>query len=66
MEGVYRALSVAVGTHIFRRVETPMLIADKVTTWHQYTCSGFWVEVRTPEESKLMNRNSLHFFIVFS
>ncbi|XP_026639630.1 sperm flagellar protein 2 [Microtus ochrogaster] len=31
MEGVYRALSVAVGTHIFRRVETPVLIADKTS-----------------------------------
>ena len=35
LEGVYRALSVAVGTHIFRQVETPMLMAEKVTTWHK-------------------------------
>ncbi|XP_021039606.1 sperm flagellar protein 2 isoform X3 [Mus caroli] len=31
LEGVYRALSVAVGTHIFRQVETPMLTAEKTS-----------------------------------
>ncbi|XP_042117374.1 sperm flagellar protein 2 isoform X5 [Peromyscus maniculatus bairdii] len=31
MEGVYRALSVAVGTHIFRQIETPMLTAEKTS-----------------------------------
>lgn len=31
LEGVYRALSVAVGTHIFRQVETPMLMAEKTS-----------------------------------
>ncbi|XP_063114134.1 sperm flagellar protein 2 isoform X3 [Cavia porcellus] len=29
VEGIYRALSVAVGTHIFRQVETPVLAAEK-------------------------------------
>ncbi|XP_042546463.1 sperm flagellar protein 2 [Dipodomys spectabilis] len=31
VEGVYRALSVAVGTHVFRQVETPMLTAEKTS-----------------------------------
>ncbi|XP_031216103.1 sperm flagellar protein 2 isoform X2 [Mastomys coucha] len=31
LEGVYRALSVAVGTHIFQQVETPMLTAEKTS-----------------------------------
>ncbi|XP_036062821.1 sperm flagellar protein 2 [Onychomys torridus] len=31
MEGVYRALSVAVGTHIFQQIETPMLTAEKTS-----------------------------------
>ncbi|XP_046278281.1 sperm flagellar protein 2 isoform X4 [Marmota monax] len=31
VEGVYRALSVAVGTHIFPLVETPMMVAEKTS-----------------------------------
>ncbi|KAM6156501.1 sperm flagellar protein 2 [Erethizon dorsatum] len=31
VEGIYRALSVAVGTHIFRQVETPMLAAEETS-----------------------------------
>ncbi|XP_051006911.1 sperm flagellar protein 2 isoform X2 [Acomys russatus] len=31
LEGVYRALSVAVGTHIFRQIETPMMTAEKTS-----------------------------------
>ncbi|MBZ3886165.1 Sperm flagellar protein 2 [Sciurus carolinensis] len=32
VEGVYRALSVAVGTHIFPQVETPMMAAEKTSS----------------------------------
>ncbi|KAL1783577.1 sperm flagellar protein 2, partial [Sigmodon hispidus] len=31
LEGVYRALSVAVGTHIFQQIETPMMTAEKTS-----------------------------------
>ncbi|EHB18181.1 Sperm flagellar protein 2, partial [Heterocephalus glaber] len=31
VEGIYRALSVAVGTHIFRRLKTPLLAAGKTS-----------------------------------
>ncbi|KAM4875931.1 sperm flagellar protein 2 [Thomomys bottae] len=31
VEGVYRALSVAVGTHVFRQFETPLMIAEKTS-----------------------------------
>ncbi|XP_023567802.1 sperm flagellar protein 2 isoform X2 [Octodon degus] len=31
VEGIYRALSVAIGTHIFRQVETPMLAQEKTS-----------------------------------
>lgn len=36
VEGIYRALSVAVGTHIFRQVETPVLAAEKVMVFMKW------------------------------
>ncbi|XP_042638516.1 sperm flagellar protein 2 [Orycteropus afer afer] len=33
VEGVYRALSVAIGTHVFRRIETPALIVEKTSSF---------------------------------
>uniref|UniRef100_A0A2K6GF76 Sperm flagellar 2 n=1 Tax=Propithecus coquereli TaxID=379532 RepID=A0A2K6GF76_PROCO len=32
VEGVYRALSVAIGSHVFQEVETPVLIAEKTSS----------------------------------
>ncbi|XP_076772203.1 sperm flagellar protein 2 isoform X3 [Arvicanthis niloticus] len=55
LEGVYRALSVAVGTHIFRQIETPMLTAEKTST-----CSVSPIEEFTEvEESSTKDEREL-------
>uniref|UniRef100_F1SNC1 Sperm flagellar 2 n=1 Tax=Sus scrofa TaxID=9823 RepID=F1SNC1_PIG len=33
MEGVYRALSVATGSHVFQPIETPVLVAEKTSSF---------------------------------
>lgn len=40
MEGVYRALSVAAGSHVFQPIETPVLVAEKVTVLQKWTGTG--------------------------
>lgn len=35
VEGVYRALSVAIGTHVFQPIKTPTVIAEKVIVFQK-------------------------------
>ncbi|XP_058535993.1 sperm flagellar protein 2 isoform X1 [Ochotona princeps] len=49
MEGVYRALSVAIGTHIFRKVEGPVMIAEKTSSADMSPIEGY---VETEENAE--------------
>ncbi|KAM9695098.1 sperm flagellar protein 2-like isoform 1-T1 [Trichechus inunguis] len=48
VEGVYRALSVAIGTHVFRRIKTSTLIVDKTFSFTDMSPVGVSPE---PEEN---------------
>ena len=41
-EGVYRALSVAIGTHVFQPIEMPHPVAAKVIVFQKWTSAGVW------------------------
>uniref|UniRef100_G3TAD0 Sperm flagellar 2 n=1 Tax=Loxodonta africana TaxID=9785 RepID=G3TAD0_LOXAF len=49
VEGVYRALSVAIGTHVFRRIKTPTPLVDKTT--FSFTDVGPVAASPEPEEN---------------
>lgn len=42
VEGVYRALSVAIGTHVFQPIKTPPVIVEKVIVFQKCTSIGVW------------------------
>lgn len=59
VEGVYRALSVATGTHIFQPVKAPTHTAEEVIMFQKWNST--WVCRGMPEDSKLLTTESLFF-----
>nr|XP_008260336.1 sperm flagellar protein 2 isoform X7 [Oryctolagus cuniculus] len=53
VEGVYRALSVAIGTHIFRKVEGPVMTAEKTSSTDLSPVEGY---VETEENAEREKR----------
>ena len=61
MEGVYRALSVAIGTHVFQPVETIAIIGEKVIMFQKWTSTGVWRGM--PEDPKLITTEAWFFHL---
>lgn len=61
VEGVYRALSVAVGTHIFQPIGTPNLTAEEVIAFQKWT--NIWVWRGMPEDPKFPQRRFCSFYL---
>lgn len=63
VEGVYRALSVAIGTHVFHPIETTPVITEKVIVFQKWTSIG--VSRGMPEDPRLLTTESVCFSSVF-
>lgn len=60
VEGVYRALSVATGTHIFQPIEMATPPAEEVLEFQTWTRTGVWKGM--PEYPKLLTTDTVFFF----
>lgn len=63
VEGVYRALSVAIGTHVFQPIQTTPVITEKVIVFQKWISTG--VSRGMPDDPKLLTTKSVCFSSVF-